>query len=455
MSRVAWVGFDMDYTLAIYQQEAMDRLSIEATVDKLVARGYPPWLRELHYPLDFAIRGLLVDKHLGNILKLNRFKIVRKGYHGLKELSRNELRALYYERKLRHKSSRYHWIDTLYALSEACMFATMVEAFDERKQSVKYTRLFNDIRSCIDEAHRDGTILKPVMADPDAFLERDPSLAPALHRLRSAGKRLFLLTNSGPAYTRVLLRHLLEGQLADYPTFQHYFDAIICSARKPVFFQERNPLLLVDDDDQTSPAELPLEKGRLYQGGNLHVLEKALGVTGNRVLYVGDHIYGDMLRSKKDSAWRTAMVIPELVAEIAAHQEGRDEAYRWSDIEARRLELEDDLREQQQAVRRGQRATNGDAERGRADLAHRKQLLGAIRRQLRALDREARGLRRGLDRRFHPYWGSLLKDSGELSLFGSQVDDYACIYVARVSNLGNYSPNQYYRSPHNLMHHEL
>ena len=332
----------------------------------------------------------------------------------------------------------------------------MVEAFDERKQSVKYSRLFNDIRGCIDEAHRDGTILRPVMANPHAFLEPDPALAQTLHRLRSAGKRLFLLTNSGPGYTRVLLRHLLEGQLADYPTFQHYFDAIICSARKPVFFQERNPLLVVDDDDGTAPAALPLEKGRLYQGGNLRLLEEALGVTGNRVLYIGDHIYGDMLRSKKDSAWRTAMVIPELEAEILAHQAGREEAYRWSDIEARRLELDEELRGQQRAVRRAQHAaSNGSPEQGRVELAHRQQLLSAIRRQLRSLDREARNLRRGLDRRFHPYWGSLLKDSGELSLFGSQVNDYACVYVARVSNLGNYSPNQYYRSPHNLMHHEL
>ena len=41
MSTIAYVGFDMDYTLAIYDQPEMDRLSIEATVTKLVKRGYP------------------------------------------------------------------------------------------------------------------------------------------------------------------------------------------------------------------------------------------------------------------------------------------------------------------------------------------------------------------------------------------------------------------------------
>ena len=160
LSRIDWVGFDMDYTLAIYHQEEMDRLSVDATVDKLVARGYPKWLKDLDFPLDFPIRGLLIDKKLGNILKMNRFKIVRRGYHGLRELSRNEIRALYYERKIRHKSSRFHWIDTLYGLSEACTFATIVDAYDKRGERIAYDELFTDIRTAIDEAHRDGSILR-------------------------------------------------------------------------------------------------------------------------------------------------------------------------------------------------------------------------------------------------------------------------------------------------------
>lgn len=57
MDQVEAVGFDMDYTLAIYRQEAMDRQSIEATVEKLVKRGYPEALRHMHYRLDFAIEG--------------------------------------------------------------------------------------------------------------------------------------------------------------------------------------------------------------------------------------------------------------------------------------------------------------------------------------------------------------------------------------------------------------
>jgi hypothetical protein len=31
---------------------------------------------------------------------------------------------------------------------------------------------------------------------------------------------------------------------------------------------------------------------------------------------VGDHIYGDILRSKKDLSWRTMLVVPELETEL-------------------------------------------------------------------------------------------------------------------------------------------
>ena len=43
MSSIDWVGFDMDYTLAIYNQGAMDALSVELTVQHLIERGYPDY----------------------------------------------------------------------------------------------------------------------------------------------------------------------------------------------------------------------------------------------------------------------------------------------------------------------------------------------------------------------------------------------------------------------------
>jgi hypothetical protein len=42
-----------------------------------------------------------------------------------------------------------------------------------------------------------------------------------------------------------------------------------------------------------------------------------------------------------------------------------------------------------------------------------------------------------------------------LSIFGQQVSQYADIYMRRVSCLGAYSPTQFFRSPHDLMPHEI
>ena len=45
--RIPVIGFDMDYTLALYRQAALETLSLECTVEKLLRRGYPARLGEI------------------------------------------------------------------------------------------------------------------------------------------------------------------------------------------------------------------------------------------------------------------------------------------------------------------------------------------------------------------------------------------------------------------------
>jgi hypothetical protein len=78
-----------------------------------------------------------------------------------------------------------------------------------------------------------------------------------------------------------------------------------------------------------------------------------------------------------------------------------------------------------------------------------------IRALLREVEKESILLGDRIDKRFHPYWGSLLKEETEKSSFGDQVEEYACLYTSRVSNFLAYSPLQYFRSPRDLMPHEL
>lgn len=50
--------------------------------------------------------------------------------------------------------------------------------------------------------------------------------------------------------------------------------------------------------------------------GSSDVFTELIGAKGKDVLYIGDHIFGDILKSKKIRGWRTFLVVPELVHEL-------------------------------------------------------------------------------------------------------------------------------------------
>ena len=80
-----------------------------------------------------------------------------------------------------------------------------------------------------------------------------------------------------------------------------------------------------------------------------------------------------------------------------------------------------------------------------------------VRKLERALHRaleQAWKLNQRIEDSYNAYWGMLLKARGEQSIFGSQVEDYACVYTSRVTNFGLYSSFQYFRSRRDRMSHE-
>ncbi|MEM6956533.1 MAG: HAD-IG family 5'-nucleotidase [Myxococcota bacterium] len=457
LDQIDWVGFDMDYTLAIYRQHEMDRLSIEATVDKLIARGYPERLRTMHYRTDFPVRGLLVDRKLGNVLMMDRYKYVKRAYHGFQELSLEQRRQAYHTRRLRPASGRYHWVDTLYGLSEVAVYAAVIDCLEGKEgEALNYERLFNDVRTCIDLSHQDGSILDHIVADHARFVDRDDELARTLHHLRSSGKRLFVLTNSYPNYTRAMMSFLLDGALHPYSDWSSYFDLVVTASKKPAFFMEERPFMEVHGDEEFRPAD-KLERGKLYAGGNLKDLMAALDTTPDRVLYVGDHIYGDVLRAHKSTAWRTALIVQEMDAELDAHSDVVHSLTRLDALDEIRSQLADDLRHHQGIVRRLQKKKDAgeitpafEAERVR----HRR-AVDRLRTRLRATQREYDDLEKGVAHRFHPFWGSIFKAGAEQSSFGHQVEHYAGLYTSRVSNFLRYSPMHFFQSPRDRMPHEL
>ena len=58
LQKISHIGFDMDYTLAIYKKLPMEQLQYDLTLDRLVQEhDYPAEVSELKYDASFIIRG--------------------------------------------------------------------------------------------------------------------------------------------------------------------------------------------------------------------------------------------------------------------------------------------------------------------------------------------------------------------------------------------------------------
>ncbi len=461
------VGFDMDYTLALYNQPNLEALSIACTLDKLVAaRGYRGEIRELEYDPTFAVRGLVVDRHTGNILKMDRFGRVGRGYHGHTLMSAEELVSRYGSERIKLSQPRWASIDTLFALPEVVMFAAMVEHL-EAAGPLAYSKLWQDIRECIDEAHRDESMKRVMKARLPDYIVRDPDLAPTLHKLRSSGKRVFLLTNSAWDYTDAVMTYLLGNATPAYPEWRSYFDTVVVSARKPAFFTDRDPFYELDDRGaRRGAAEGAFERGHVYEGGNIVAFEAQSGTAGNRILYIGDHIYGDILRARKSSGWRTAMVLQELESELTQIDLQKEQLARIAELERDAIRLDSEIAYQQLVYKtlqqKDERRHNGSAharahadaqiEAAKSDVKHK---IDELKAEAKAATLELTRLDVEVDRSFNKYWGPIFREGSENSRFAEQVENYACVYTSRVSNFLAYSPLRQFRTPRAHLPHEL
>jgi HAD superfamily 5'-nucleotidase-like hydrolase len=468
MDTIEMIGFDMDYTLALYHQDRLERLSMELTLQKLVDKhGYPPDILQLSYDPRWAIRGLVVDKKYGNVFKADRHSYVGRCYHGFRPVSHDERKAIYRNEKINLSSDRYEWIDTLFALPEAVMYLTLVDWHDRQGAPVVYDKLFSDIRTAIDEAHRDDTLKSVIKADLGSFIVKDPLLGETLHKFRSSGKKLFLLTNSLYDYTASVMSYLLDGERKAYPSWRNYFDIVMVAAGKPAFFNELRPFVQIDPASGAAVASgngesiKHLARDKVYQAGNVIAFEQLTGVKGEQVLYIGDHIYGDILRLRKQHMWRTAMVLQELEREISVSDRLEAQIKDLDLLDRRHRNLESEIDYQSLRLKKIQRLIDDPATapqlRARLDEARRvtRESLDALRDRAQLMDAEVDSLEDRTDRAYNPHWGSCLREGNENSRFGEQVNDYADLYTSQVSNFGPYSPLRYFRAPRRPMPHEI
>ncbi|CAK9298872.1 unnamed protein product [Gordionus sp. m RMFG-2023] len=443
LEKVKFFGFDMDYTLAMYKSPEYESLAFDLALKRIVKIGYPNELLEVQYDASFPMRGLWFDTFYGTLLKTDPFGHILLCVSGFDFLDPHEISKLYPNKFINLDENRCYVMNTLFDLPEAYLLTTLVNYF---KNNPDYTRdvtgvkcgdifmsyqsLFQDVRSAVDFIHAQGSLKSLTVQDIEKYVHKDERLPLFLERLKQ-GAKVFLLTNSGYEYTEKLMTYLFDLPIKDgkeHRNWKTYFDYIFVDAQKPVFFKGGTILRQVDENTgilKIGTHVGPLRKGYIYSGGSVETVSQLMGVKGKEILYVGDHIFGDILKSKKNCGWKTFLVVPELSKELAV----------WT----QRSDLFDKLN-----------FTIG-------------QLAGIFKNMdMRSHERpDIRNLQHRIQETVHEMdtayglLGSVFRSGSRQTFFASQVMRYADLYAATPINLLYYPLYYMFRAPDMLMPHEL
>ncbi len=446
------VGYDMDYTLIHYRVEKWEGRSFSHMRRKLAAQGWPA--KDLRFDPKAVQRGLIIDLELGNIIKANQFGYVKRAAHGTRMMDFDTLRQTYAETVVDLAEPRFVFLNTLFSLSEASMYAQLVDLLDAGRapEPLGYGDLHRVVKTVLDEAHVEGRLKAEIMAHPDRFVDLDPEIPWALLDQKRAGKKLLLVTNSEWTYTQAMMHYAFDRYLPTGMKWRELFDLVIVAARKPAFFLGEQPFFeLASEEGLLAPVAGQPKPGSIFHGGHAGAVERMFGLRGSQILYVGDHAYGDVHVSKNLRRWRTALVARELEEEIRAEESFAERQVELAGLMKEKVAAERELSRLRLRIQHRRRGQAPPKERG-----------------LRALERELRERRAAmleLDERITPLaqasgalgnenWGLLMTSGNDMSYFARQALRHADIYTSRVSNLIYETPFAFFRAHRAIMPHE-
>jgi len=299
-STIRAVGFDLDHTLAVYDDDRVNALAAAETLFTLVDdRHYPEALRHINYDGRSTARGLHLDLGRALVTKLDSTGRVLRARHAGAWLE--QVDTVYAAETLAWPSA--HPIHSPFDLPTAFLYNEVARVLASEGAAIDGLRLCKDIRIELDRSHTVGHLKHRVMKDLGSFVAPLDGFAGRLMALRERGVRTFVLTNSEDVYAVAVLDHLFpEGGV---PGWRELFDIVFVGAKKPDFFTGTDAGTPVTTDDRLA--------GDIGRGGSAGVIETRLGAAPGEVLYVGDHAAYDILAAAAHG-WCTAHVVPEMLA---------------------------------------------------------------------------------------------------------------------------------------------
>lgn len=440
LENIQCYGFDMDYTLAMYKSPDYESLGFELIRDRMVSVGYPHELLRYTYDPSFPTRGLVIDITYGNLLKVDSNGNILVCSHGFRFLKGPDIHNDYPNKFIqRDNTDRFYVLNTLFNLSETYFYTCLVDFFTRCTRYTKdpkgfqhgdlfmsYRSMFQDVRDAMDFIHNTGTLKGQTIKNLEKYVIKDPNLPVLLTRIKRVAK-VFLATNSDYSYTKVIMKYLLENNTKSGSSWRSFFDLIVVDTKKPLFFAEGTVLRQVDTDTgklRIGTYTGDLQHGTVYSGGSSDVICDLLEVRGKNILYIGDHIFGDILKSKKRQGWKTFLVVPELTKELQVWDQKKNLFEELKRLDVFLAELYKHL--------------DSDSQES-PDIS-------AVQTRMKVLTYR-------MDMSYGQM-GSLLRSGPRQTLFASQLMRYADLYSSTCLNLLHYPYNYLFMAPPLLMPHE-
>lgn len=443
MKKIKLIGLDMDHTLIRYNTKNFESLVYKLVVERLIAKKhYPEAILKFKFEFEDAIRGLIIDSRNGNILKLSRYGAIRHSYHGTKPISYAEQKKIYRSIYVDLNDDNYFAIDTSFSIAFCVLYSQLIDLKDESPTELpSYAAIALDVLSTVDKIHSDGSLKSYISQNLAHYVLKEPKVVEGLKRYLHYGKKIFILTNSEFFYTKLLLDYAINPFLKEGESWQNLFEFVITLANKPRFFYDKLRFLTINPANGTmTNTEGKITPG-VYQGGCATKFTEDLGINGDEILYIGDHIYGDIVRLKKDCNWRTALVVEELGQEIASQKNALPiEKQIVASMDIKKVLEEKYLVLHTQDIEE-------NSQKHEVQLQDLYQKISSIDQNISKLLQEEQSF-------YNKKWGRVFRAGAEESYFAYQVDRFACIYMEKLADLLEQSPLTYFRAHRRLLAHD-
>lgn len=452
MQSIKLLGYDMDYTLICYHVKDLEKMAYEHLKRTLLELDWP--IKDLHYDPEMMIRGLVIDKKLGNIVKPNRFGYVKRAYHGTSPLDYKEMRRIYSRTLVDVREDRWVLLTTLFDLSVGCLYAQLVDNLDIGKFSEvrRYADLQEEISRRLDLAYAKGLLKDKILKDPKTYVVEDVETPLALLDQKHAGKILVLITDSDWGYVKEIMAYVFDRHLPAGMNWRDLFDMVVVSAGKPNFFLQKQPAFeVVNEEGLLKPEVESLKRGNIYVGGHAGMIEEAFGMDGSQIMYVGDHIESDVHASKSMLRWRTALVLPELEEELACLNEFGNDQTELFNMMKEKATLEKYMTQMQIYV---QRATFGYGPQPDMSILTINKKIAELSEKITTLDKRIKPLAINAWKIFNSRWGLITRAGWDKSYLSRLLEGHADIYMSRVSNFLYRTPFAYLRSTRSSLPHD-